>query len=85
MAAIKPEREQKELEQRISTLKKVRDLEQGRNEVLRMVAQEENLELILNTLCRNAQIYNDKIITRIKAFLDKENEPYYEAMRPLIK
>ena len=33
-------------------------LEEGRNHVLRMAARNEDLELILNTLCQKAQIYN---------------------------
>jgi len=36
-------------------------LEEGRNHVLRMVARNEGLELILNTLCQKAQLYNPKM------------------------
>ncbi len=56
------------LEHKISLLKKTRDLEQGRNEVLRMVAQEESLELVLNTLCHNAQIYNEDMFCSVLRF-----------------
>jgi len=36
-------------------------LEEGRNHVLRMVARSENLDLILNTLCEKAQLYNPQM------------------------
>jgi len=36
-------------------------LEEGRNHVLRMVARNEKLELILTSLCEKAQIYNPKM------------------------
>jgi len=40
-------------------------LEEGRNRVLRMVARNEDLQLILNTLCQKAQVYNPKMLCSI--------------------
>ena len=40
-------------------------IEKGRNEVLRMVAQNESLESILNTLCRKSQIYNAEMLCSV--------------------
>lgn len=40
-------------------------LEEGRNHVLRMVARNEDLELILNTLCQKAQVYNPEMLCSI--------------------
>lgn len=41
------------------------ELEEGRNHVLRMVARNEDLRLILNTLCQKAQVYNPKMLCSI--------------------
>jgi len=46
-------------------------LEEGRNLVLRMVARNEGLELILNTLCQKAQIYSPSMLCSI---LQLDNE-----------
>jgi len=40
-------------------------LEEGRNSVLRMVARNEDLRLILNTLCKKAQVYNPEMLCSI--------------------
>lgn len=40
-------------------------LEEGRNHVLRMVASNEDLELILNTLCEKTQLYNPQMLCSI--------------------
>jgi signal transduction histidine kinase len=40
-------------------------LEEGRNQVLRMVARNEQLSEILNTLCQKAQIYNADMLCSI--------------------
>ena len=40
-------------------------LEEGRNDVLRMVARNEDLQLILNTLCQKAQVYNPEMLCSI--------------------
>jgi len=40
-------------------------LEEGRNSVLRMVARNEGLQLILNTLCKKAQVYNPEMLCSI--------------------
>jgi len=41
------------------------ELEEGRNHVLRMVARNEDLILILNTLCQKAQIYSPDMLCSI--------------------
>lgn len=41
------------------------ELEEGRNHVLQMVARHEPLELILNTLCQKAQIYNKDMLCSV--------------------
>ncbi len=41
------------------------ELEEGRNSVLRMVARNEDLQLILNTLCQKAQMYNPEMLCSI--------------------
>jgi len=61
------------LEQEISNLNKTSELEQGRSDVLRMVAQGAELEQILNTLCHNTQRYNDKILCSVLRFDAKHN------------
>jgi signal transduction histidine kinase len=40
-------------------------LEEGRNQVLRMVARNEDLQLILTTLCEKAQLYNPDMLCSI--------------------
>lgn len=40
-------------------------LEEGRNSVLRMVARNEDLQLILNTLCQKAQVYNPEMLCSV--------------------
>lgn len=47
-------------------------LEEGRNHVLRMVARNEGLELILNTLCQKAQLYNPEMQCSILRLDNKE-------------
>ncbi len=41
------------------------ELEEGRNHVLRMVARNEDLQLILTTLCQKAQVYNPEMLCSI--------------------
>ncbi len=53
------------LQKRISILQRSRELEQGRIEVLRMVASGDPLENILNVLCHKAQTYNPEVICSI--------------------
>lgn len=48
-------------------------LEEGRNQVLRMVAQNESLEKILNTLCQKSLIYNHDMLCSILR-LDNKNK-----------
>jgi signal transduction histidine kinase len=48
-------------------------LEEGRNRVLRMVARNEDLQLILNTLCKKAQVYNPEMLCSILR-LDRETK-----------
>lgn len=40
-------------------------LEEGRNHVLRMVARNEDIELVLNTLCQKAQVYNPEMLCSV--------------------
>jgi len=40
-------------------------LEEGRNHVLRMVARNEDIQIVLNTLCQKAQIYNPEMLCSI--------------------
>ena len=49
----------------ISYWKLASALEEGRNQVLRLVARNKKLELILNTLCQKAQIYNPEMLCSI--------------------
>jgi len=49
------------------------ELEEGRNHVLRMVARNEDLTLILNTLCQKAQVYNPEMLCSILR-LDNNNK-----------
>lgn len=51
--------------QSIDYWKKAQILEEGRNEVLRMVASHEKLDVILNALCQKAQLYNEKMLCSI--------------------
>lgn len=62
-----------ELEQQIKALTRTSELEQGRSEVLRMVAQGEGISSILNTLCKNAKRYNPEMFCSILR-LDQENK-----------
>lgn len=62
-----------ELEQQILSLKRSSDLERGRSEVLRMVAQGHDIEVILNTLCKNAKHHNPELFCSILT-LDRENQ-----------
>jgi len=61
------------LEQEISSLNKTSELEQGRSDVLKMVAQGAALEQILDTLCHNTQRYNEKILCSVLRFDAKHN------------
>jgi len=49
----------------ISYWRQASELEEGRNHVLQMVARHEPLELILNTLCQKAQIYNADMLCSV--------------------
>jgi signal transduction histidine kinase len=60
-------------ESNIYYLKRTNALEEGRNVVLKMVAQNASIEDILNTLCEKAQIYNAKIKCSILR-LDQEDK-----------
>ncbi len=68
MTELKQTEKLKLLEREISLLKKTRELEQGRNIVLRMVAQGAALEQVLDTLCHNTQRYNEKIFCSVLRF-----------------
>ena len=48
-------------------------LEEGRSQVLRLAASNQKLEVILNTLCQNAQTYNAKMLCSILR-LDNDNK-----------
>jgi len=48
-------------------------LEAGRNQVLRMVASNEDLQTILQTLCEKAQLYNPKMLCSV-LHLDNEQQ-----------
>ncbi len=73
MTELKQTERLKLLEREISLLKKTRELEQGRNNVLRMVAQGAELEHVLDTLCHNTQRYNEKIFCSVLRFDAKHN------------
>ncbi len=47
-------------------------LEEGRNHVLRMVARNEDLKLILNVLCQKAQVYNPEMLCSVLRLNDHE-------------
>lgn len=53
------------LNEKLNYLQLSNALEEGRNEVLRMVAQNEDLHDILNTLCQKAQLYNPKMLCSV--------------------
>mgnify|MGYP000302938283 CR=1 FL=1 len=73
MTELKQIKKLKLLEREISLLKKTRELEQGRNDVLRMVAQGAELEHILDTLCHNTQRYNENILCSVLRFDAQHN------------
>ncbi|MGB1199503.1 MAG: GAF domain-containing protein [Thalassotalea sp.] len=56
---------EKQLLEEIQYLQKTSDLEQGRNNVLRMAAQGAALDAILDVLCQKAQLYNDEMLCSI--------------------
>lgn len=61
-----------ELEQKINALQSSRQLEQGRNEVLRMVAKGNELKSILQVLCEKAQIYRPDMLCSILRLEEKK-------------
>ncbi|REL26282.1 GAF domain-containing protein [Thalassotalea euphylliae] len=49
------------LNEQVAYWQRAMELEEGRNEVLRMVASGNSLESVLNTLCQRAQLYNPEM------------------------
>ena len=60
------------VEKQIDYWQRASELEEGRNEVLRMVASGETLQTILNVLCQKAQIYTPDLYCSVLR-LDREN------------
>ena len=80
MTEIKQIERLKLLEQKVSLLNKTKEIEQGRNDVLRMVAQGADLEHVLDTLCHNTQRYNEKILCSVLRF-DAKQIPYIQLLQ----
>ena len=59
------------LNEQVAYWQRAMELEEGRNEVLRMVASGDSLESVLNTLCQRAQIYNPQMYCSV-LLLDNE-------------
>lgn len=67
-----------ELEQQVRALTRTSDLEQGRSDVLRMVAQGADITCILNTLCENAKRYNPEMFCSILRL-----DPEHKTLHPI--
>lgn len=59
------------LNEQLAYWQRAMELEEGRNQVLRMVASGESLKSVLNTLCHKAQAYNPKMYCSV-LLLDNE-------------
>ncbi|WP_181901706.1 GAF domain-containing sensor histidine kinase [Thalassotalea euphylliae] len=59
------------LNEQLAYWQRAMELEEGRNEVLRMVASGDSLDSVLNTLCHKAQVYNPNMYCSV-LLLDNE-------------
>lgn len=62
-----------DIQAQVDYWQKLSALEEGRNQVLKMVATGEPLQDVLNTLCQKAQIYNPELFCSILLFNDSDN------------